>query len=389
MHLIESYAINCGLRIDKPFLLEKYFPLTLDKFITFQCSSEQPKAYDYWVDVVDIIYPHLESRGISIVQMGRKNDRPLPRAHITNGQASLNHEAFIMKDSMLHFGVDGHLNHVASLYDKKIVSLYSNSIISNFKPYFGNASNHVLIESPRKKGSRPSCSAVENPKSINNIKPERIAKEILNALGISHKIKYDTVFAGASYFSKIVETVPNQVVDIKTLGVANIIVRMDFLFNEENLARQLQACPCSIVTDKPINKKILIDFKKHVKELVYFIDEGHDPSFVDDLQKNAIPYVLLSKEGEADLDKYKIYYMDYGVIHSKKPQINKELEIKGRKLFYKSSKLTLSNGKLYPSKYAFLNDLPVASQNSISEAPDHEEFYGELEYFSFLEKALD
>lgn len=385
MHLIESYATNCGLRIDKPFIIEKYFPLNLEKYITFQCSSEQPKMYDYWSDVVDIVLPLLEKEGISIVQLGKKSDRPLHKAICIIGQTSPNHEAFLMRNSLLHFGVDGHLNHVASLYDKKIVSLYSNAIVNNFKPYFGDSSKHTLIESPRRDGTKPSCAGVENPKTINSIKPEQIADSILKALGIDHNIKYKTFLTGVSYFSKIAETVPNQVVDIKGLGIGNIIVRMDFLFNEENLAKQLQICPCSIVTNKPINKKILIDLKKNVKEVVYFIDKDHDPEFVDDLQKNAINYALISKDSEADIEKYKMHYMDYGIIHSKNTHSSDDL--KGRKLFYKSSKITFSNGKVYPSKYAYLKDLPIKDQGDISEVPDSEVFFEELEYISFLEKA--
>lgn len=343
--------------------------------------------YDYWVDVLDIICPHLDKAGIAIVQMGKKTDKPLPRTYCINGQTSLNHEAYLMKSSLLHFGIDGHLNHIASIYDKKIVSIYSNSIVNNFKPYFGNSSNHILISSSKNNNAKPSCTPTEFPKTINSITPEEIASSILTSLGLDYKIKYKTFSIGDSYPVKIVETVPNQVVDIKGLGVGNIIVRMDFLFNEENLAKQLATCPCSIVTERPINKSILINYKKNVKEVVYFIDKDHDPEFVDDLQKNAIPYVLLSKEDESEIEKYKIHYMDYGIIHSKKPRPSDKF--KGRKLFYKSGKTTLSNGKAYPSKHAFLNDLPVTSQSQVSETPDNEEFFNEAEYFSFLEKTVD
>lgn len=386
MHLIESYATNCGLRIDKPFILEKYFPLNLSKYITFQCSSEQPKIYDYWMDVIDIIYPYLQQHGISIVQMGKNTDRPLVRATVLNGQTNLNHEAFIIKDSILHFGVDGHLNHLASAYNKKIVSLYSNSIVNNFRPYFGDPSKQFLIQCTNGE-SKPSCSAIENPKSINSITPEAIATKVLEALDISHNIKYTTLLFGDSYFNKIIETIPNQIVDIKNIGITNVIVRMDFLFNEENLAKQLQVCKCSIVTNRPINKNILISSKHNVKEIVYFIDENHDPEFVDDLQKNAINYVLISKEDEKDLDKYKIYYMDYGIIHSKKHKTHETL--KNKNLFYKSSKLTLSGGKLYPSKYAYTNNLPISFQGEICRVPQDEAFFEESEYFVFLEKRLD
>lgn len=387
MHLVEAYATNCGLKIDKPFILEKYFPLDLEKFITFSCSSEQPKTYDYWPDVSDIILPYLKNENISILQIGRQADKIFPGAFSTNGQATPNHMAYLIKRSLLHFGTDDFSNHIANIYDKRIVSLYSNSISNNFKPYFGDRSKHKLIESPRS-GNRPTCAQMENPKTINQIKPEEIACEILDSLNIKHKIKYKTLFMGHSYFNKIVETVPNQAVNITNLRASNIIVRMDFFFNEEFLIKQLQVCPCSIVTNKPINIKILTDFKKNVKELVYFIDEGHDPQFVDSLQKKAINYALLSRESEEDLEKYKIYYMDYGIIYSKKIPVN-ELLNKNENLFYKSSKLTLSDGKMYPSRYAYENNLPIKHQNEISKVVKDPLLFEESEHFYFLEKVID
>jgi hypothetical protein len=387
MHLIESYATSCGLRIDKPFILEKYFPLDFERYITFSCSSEQPKIYDYWSDVSDIISPHLKSQNIAILQIGRKTDKIFPGAFIANGQTTPNHTAYILRNSLLHFGADDFSNQIASLYDRKIVSLYSNNISNNFRPYFGDRSKHKVMESPRN-GNRPSCAQMENPKTINQIKPEEIAREILDLLDIKVGIKYKTLFMGQSYSNKIAETVPNQVVNVASLGTNNIIVRMDFLFNEEFLIKQLQACPCAIVTNKPISKKILIDFKNNIKELVYFIDEGHDPQFVNDLQKNAINYALFSKEDEAGLEKYKIHYMDYGIIHPKKPKINELLD-KSENLFYKSSKLTLSNGKMYPSRYAYENDLPITHQSGISKMTKDPLLLEESDYFYFLEEVID
>ena len=55
MHLIESYATNCGVKIDKPYILERFFPLNVEKYITFQPFSKGAKSYDGWPDVLEII----------------------------------------------------------------------------------------------------------------------------------------------------------------------------------------------------------------------------------------------------------------------------------------------------------------------------------------------
>ena len=54
---------------------------------------------------------------------------------------------------------------------------------------------------------------------------------------------------------------PDQVVNTAGMGIESIVVRMDFLFNEQNLVQQLAMCPCSIVTDKPISTEIIKKYK--------------------------------------------------------------------------------------------------------------------------------
>ena len=55
-------------------------------------------------------------------------------------------------------------------------------------------------------------------------------------------------------------------------------------------------------------------------------------------------------------------------------------------LYYRSSKLTLSNGKMYPSRAAQLQDKPIKDQHQISEVIDDPEFWKEHEYFYFMQK---
>ena len=60
MHLVESYATNCGVKIHEPYIYEKFFPLDFDKYITF-CNSNIPSQdYDYWGDVIVILKDELD-----------------------------------------------------------------------------------------------------------------------------------------------------------------------------------------------------------------------------------------------------------------------------------------------------------------------------------------
>ena len=77
MHILESYALQNDLKIDKALLYEKFFPLAVDKYITIDTSSMNTSAmsYDHWQLVVDIIRPRAEAEGIQIVQLGEKGLR--------------------------------------------------------------------------------------------------------------------------------------------------------------------------------------------------------------------------------------------------------------------------------------------------------------------------
>lgn len=385
MHLVESYATNCGLKIDKPYIFEKFFPLGFEKYITFETSTDPAKDYDYWNDVINPLLPELEKKGIAIVQIGKAGSKHVQPCASAIGITNKNQDAYIIKNSLLHFGVDGYLTQLAGMYDRKIVCLYSNNNKNDIKPYWGDPEKQILIESDRG-GKKPSFASVENPKTINMIMPEVVSKAISKLLNLEYNFNYTTIEFGSNYSNKIVETVPNQIVSAQQMGINSIIVRMDFVFDEDKLEEQLKHSQCSIVTDKAIREDIIVKYKPQIKEVIYYIDENHDPKFVDTLQKNAVGFALFSDLSEEVIEPIKIHYMDYGIIHRKEIPPYEELK-KKEKIYYRSSKLTLSAGKMYPSKAAYLQEKPVKDQFEVTEVIDNEEFWKEADYFCFLEKA--
>ena len=257
-HLVETYALNCGLKIDEPSILEKFYPINLDKYITFHPKSKfDAKSYDYWQEVLDIINDPIKDMGISIVQIGSKDDQPYEHAQHTQGSTNIGQVAYIISNSLLHLGVDSFPTHVASHYRKKIVSLYSNTYADIVGPYWGDKKDHVLLEPKRTEElPRPSYSAQESPKTINDIKPEDIAGSVLKLLGSNYKYDYSTVTRGQTYLSKQIEAIPDSVVDVGKLGTDSLIIRMDYHFDEHILLNQIARNPCTIVTDKPIDLNI-------------------------------------------------------------------------------------------------------------------------------------
>jgi hypothetical protein len=71
--LIEAYSRNTGLEIGKPFLMEKFYPLDAEKYITIQTGSGMAaKNYDFWQEVVVQIKPILEANKIKINSLSKE-----------------------------------------------------------------------------------------------------------------------------------------------------------------------------------------------------------------------------------------------------------------------------------------------------------------------------
>jgi len=365
MHLIEAYALSCGVKIDKPFILESFFPLPFEKYISFQPFSKPSKNYDYWQEVINLILPHLIENNINIVQIGADKEPILQNCYSVVGQTDIKQAAYIIKNSLLHLGADSFGAHIASGYGKKIVALYSNNNINNVKPYWSKEEDIILLEP--KRNNKPNYSFDENPKSINSIKPEEIAKSILKLLGIDNNFEImQTIYTGKLYNNKIFHIVPNHIVE-RNATINHCVVRMDLDFNEENLNQQLKLMPCIIASNRPINLNILKENKQNILGINYFIEDETSINFIRDIKNLSIKYQLYSYLPKEKINDYKLTYIDYGIIINislKHSEIENNIkQYMDKKIFYKSNNLILSRGEVFLSEKAFFDNKPVKNIN--------------------------
>ena len=392
MHLIESYALSSGSKIGTPYIYEKLFPLPLEKYITLHPDSScGAKNYDYWQEVVDFLFPVLLREGFSIIQIGKKEDKAINKCVRINGLTNINQVAYVIRTASLHLGADSFPAHIASAYKKKIVGLYSNNFKENVRPYWGDSKDHVLFQDLGEKN--PSFSSEESPKTINNIKPEDIANSVLQLLGFNDRIKFRTISRGSEYLRRRIESIPNEVVNETSLGVSSLIVRMDLLFNEEVLIQQLFRSDCIIVTNKPINIKIIKSFKKKIKQIIYILDENHNPDFVREIQASGLEYHLESRMSDEELNAIKLYYLDFKLINRKlKTDLKIINDIKNlgvKDMLYRSNWFIASKGNIYPSQAAWEADLSIQDFNeTFRPLIDSESFWKDLENF-YLLKPID
>lgn len=389
MRLLDTYATNTGSTIDKPFIYEKYCPLPFDKYITLQAETPyDSRNYHYWSEVVEYISPFLQRENIHIIQIGLESEKKIDGCYHLQGKTNINQAAYIIKKSMLHFGADSMAVHFASHYDIPIVSLYSISNPSVAGPHFGDKNKHVLFKGYERIGNKkPSYSQVELPKSINTISPEEIAKSILSLLNIKHSNIPKSIFFGDDYNKKLIESVPNQVIEnIAQFGIDSLIMRMDYEFNEQMLAEQLKRNRCSIITNKKINFDLLNALKPNIDQIIYDIDEQYDIDFAKNLKKLARPFILSTSLSEDFVNSLKLNFLDIAQV-IRVPKATKEsLNFESKNLnnyYYKSSKYTLSKGLVFNSKAAYKANLPF--DNKLTKVIDTPEFWEESKYFYILE----
>lgn len=358
MHVLESYALQNNLKIDKAAVYEKYFPLAIDKFITIDTSNlgTSALAYDHWQIVVNLIHPKLEEAGIKIVQLGNKDCVPLQKCYMTLGQCNFNQKAYVLKKSLVHVSPNNESAHVASIYNKKSVVLFSNNCYpAQFLPYWTDKENLETLKPTST--NKPSFNPNENPKSINEIKPEEIAQKILRFAGVHTFVPdFETLKIGSSFRRPRIESTLTHLLDTQKLGVSSLITRMDLNFNEKALVAQLQSCDCSVITNKPLSDELLDNYHKKIVELVYYIEDDNDPSFVKKIREKSIPYLLRSRKSKEQTNDFKLDYMDYGSVERILPRSQDDFkELKDRKnLYYKSTHFIIHNNKFYPSTAAFL-----------------------------------
>ena len=71
MHLIEKYSLETGVKIGKPELYEKFYPVPVSgKYITqYVEQGIQSMQYEYWEDVIELINPYLKQNDIKILNL--------------------------------------------------------------------------------------------------------------------------------------------------------------------------------------------------------------------------------------------------------------------------------------------------------------------------------
>ena len=355
MHLIEQYSLAMGARINKPFIETSYYPLPFERYIVIENGFEvKSRIYGMWPDIIASIKPDLDEKNIFIVQVGEANSEQIPGTFDLRGRASIKQQAFLLKNSLLHCSTNDFLLNVASSFDVPVVGMYGNTFAEVAKPYWGDKSKHIILESDRK-GNKPTFLAEENPRTINFVPPEKISNGILKLLGIEVKNKTETKFIGDLYTTYILEAVPDfHPPQMFNPGLV-INLRMDYNFNLQHMANWGSNRKVNIFTNKVIDLNYLNAIKNNIVGIQQEICTELNLKYLGILNNLKIKCELFTKNERA-LGKLRMKYFDYKVL-LKKEKTREDIKDRFTDLsdnhYYKSNKLLFSKGKKYLNKYDY------------------------------------
>lgn len=177
MHLVETYALSCGVKIEKPLIKELPYSNLPEKFILFNPHSKGlGRFYNKWQEVIDLIYPFLEFKKISIIQLDFFDKTYNHCLKIQT--SSFNQTAFVMSKCSLLLGIDSFCMHLADFYKKPMVILYSGNVeFNNTRPYFGDLNMYKFFI-PDLGGLAP----FYNPDTAQEYINQHSPKEVSNAI---------------------------------------------------------------------------------------------------------------------------------------------------------------------------------------------------------------
>jgi hypothetical protein len=397
MRLLDTYATNTGSTIDKPYIYTKFFPVPEKKYITLQAQTPyDSRNYSYWQEVVDIIKPILDKENIEIVQVGIKDEIKIDKAIDYTGKTDINQLAFIIENSILHFGADSFCVHLASYFNKPIVSIYSISNPNVAGPHFGNKENHILIKAYENIGTKkPSYSQQESPKSINTIKPEEIANSILKLLKLKIDSDYKTLIIGDKFKTGVIEFVPDKILNPEFAQDKIIIMRLDLCENidEQIIFQNLKIRKFVLMLNNKnkIQQQLLQFLKQNIVQVIFnCTNEKPDKKYIQSIVESGhVPYILYKGEDEAFFNEIKIDLIDFNLKIVHEVPNNKLIDelykidenaINKNDIFIKSNRLILSDGNIYLSEQHLLEKKP---------STNHVDLLSKLTDFKKLDKEID
>tara|TARA_B100001094_G_C18169352_1_gene794157 strand:- start:77 stop:1273 length:1197 start_codon:yes stop_codon:yes gene_type:complete len=384
MNLSEKIALDCGVKLNKPFIDKFFYPVVDEKYIIIDSRSTfKEGVYDYYKDVVELVEPYFSKNNIEIYQLADDSSLRI-KSKKCFIKINKKQENYIIDKSQLVLSNENYTLYVASALNKKSIGLYSVFNPSSRAPIW-NKNNQIILESDRF-GNKPSYNTLsENPKAVNLINPYEVAKNILDSLKIKNNLdKYDLVFLGRDYNQKIVEVIPDFISDENFLQNQSINLRLDYIddLDARVLLYWLKNRKVNIITNKDLNIDLLKSYRQNIVAVTAMASESITTNFVK-LCKSIGVKINLYCDNKEKFKDHKFKFLDWELEQDfSDEEVIPTLEKFSKSSKYHSSKIIISKGKKYPCKAAFLagKTLDINGNNAIL----NKEFEKEIEFFKIF-----
>ncbi len=417
--LAETYALACGVPLDRPEIADTFFPLThpLEKTILLHAFAgatmtmnnrlvavAPAKIYEHFHEVVALLKPVVEPQGYKIFQIGGPNEPPVAGIESLAGKTNLHQCAYLVKRCALLIGNDSMWAHVRGAEGGAQVHIYGSTSKPHFPRWHGP--HAAFIESHRG-GAKPSYQFAENPKTINLIPPEQIVNAALSFLpflpiSLSRpplSVSRQSLYIGETYHQPAIELVPDGIVAPTVQMPGPLVVRMDYLFDEDKLLSNAQHRKCLVVTNREINPNLLVQLRSNLLSVRVEVDNV-SPVWITQVRKLGVPLAFFCNEKDPEkLRQKRLAYYDACLFDHYVPPtrddflksagtyLNRAIDASAinEHLRFASNKFLLSDNKVYLSKAHWKAGRNVAGTHQNTGAViDAPEFWEEQAHFYFF-----
>lgn len=343
-----TYANTCGVKLPEksPDFPSSFIVLPDQKYITLHCGAGHPaRIYDYYSEVCSFLAGPLKKHNIVIVQIGGEEEKLSEFCIDYRGKTTLKQCSFLIENALLHFGNDSCWAHLAGIKGIPLINLCPNAPPSVVSPHY----HGKLFSFESDKEGKWSYNPNEIPKTINTIKPEKIAAKVLEFLGIESNISIETLEIG-KFFSagRVIDFIPNFPIKPNILkGTLNC--RADIEFNQDAIAQFFEFYEGILILDSELNLNVINHYKNKIKKVVYKLDKGYNVEYIEQLTKLGIDYLLSYCGDEAGLSKARLDFFDLDPVWKQSKISKPKIDIT-ENTFFKTKRTLISDFKQYASK---------------------------------------
>jgi hypothetical protein len=381
MNLTEKMALDCGVKVSRPYLDRYFLPIKNDNYIIIDTRCKNANGeYDYFNDVLDLIKPYLKEANIDIFQIANDKNIKLAcdKCFITINKKQ---ENYLISKAKLLISNENYSLHIASVFNTKSIGLYSLFNPNNTRPVW-NKDSQIILESHRD-GNLPSYGrSNELPKTINFISPYAIAKNILDSLGIVNDLgRFELVHLGKSFNQKIVEIVPDFISDANFMKERSINLRLDYISNLNSSVFNywMTNRKVNIITNKDININMIAPYRNNVLLITIMLSENISEKFLKHCKSIGLKLKIFC-DVKDKLEEYRFKFLNW--------EVNQDFENEGslnklgtlsQKSKFISSKILISKGKQFSCKANYFANKHL--DNSEESVILSKEFEQEIEFF--------